>query len=323
MKMLNKVIILLLLNISLYANSILTNYRLHGIQDVEKKMDLELADTSYWYEYIKDIDTSFGYLESYQTILTCNKEKSTLSLFKNYGKNKFIPIEKYNAFTGKVKGDKVKEGDLKTPLGLYTIEKKISKLDSFYGPLAFVTNYPNIYDKYKGKNGSGIWIHGLPKEQKRDDYTKGCIAINNDNIVRLDKEMHINSTLLIINPKTRSKEVSKKILAKILANLFEWRYSWLYNETEKYLSFYSTDFVRDDGMKYSRFIAYKTRIFNKKEKKKIIFNNINIIPYPNVENIFKITFKEFYASSSFTFEGDKVLMVKVGKNSNFQIFTEK
>ncbi|MFT5661457.1 MAG: murein L,D-transpeptidase YafK [Sulfurimonas sp.] len=321
--MLNKIALLLLLSISMYANSILTNYRIHGIQDVEKQMDLELTYDSYWYQHIKNIDTSFGYLESYQSILTCNKEKSTLSLFKNDEKKKFIPIEKYNAFTGKIKGDKVKEGDLKTPIGLYTIEKKISKLDSFYGPLAFVTTYPNIYDKYKGKNGSGIWIHGLPTEQERDDYTKGCIAINNENIVCLDKEVNIDSTLLIINPQTKTKEVSKKILAKILANLYQWRYSWLYNDTEKYLSFYSKDFVRDDGMKYSRFIAYKTRIFKKAEKKKITFTDINLVPYPNTKDVFQITFKEFYASSSFTFEGDKTLMIKIDKNNNFQIFTEK
>ena len=323
MRMSNKVLVLLLLSISLYANSILTNYRANGIQDVEKQMDLELTYNSYWHQHLKSIDTTFGYLESYQSILTCNKEKSTLSLFKSDTKKRFIPVEKYNAFTGKVKGDKVKEGDLKTPVGLYTIEKKISKLDSFYGPLAFVTNYPNIYDKYQGKNGSGIWIHGLPTEQERDDYTKGCIAINNDNIVCLDKEVNIDSTLLIINPNILKKEVSKKILANILANLYKWRYSWLYNETEKYLSFYSKDFVRHDGMQYSQFITYKTRIFKKGEKKKIIFNDINVIPYPNTKDIYKIIFKESYASNSFKFTGNKVLMVKFDKDNNFKIITEK
>ena len=101
---------------------------------------------------------------------------------------------------------KKKEGDLKTPLGIYELTKKISKLDSFYGPLAFVTSYPNIYDKFRGKNGSGIWIHGLPTEQKRDEFTKGCIAINNSNLETLDKYININSTMLIINS---SKTIQK------------------------------------------------------------------------------------------------------------------
>ena len=76
-------------------------------------------------------------------------------------------------------------------------------------------------------------------------------------------------------------------------------------------------------MKHSRFIQYKTRIFNKQERKKIIFNDINVIPYPKSENIFQVTFKEFYTSSSFQFEGNKILMVKIDKDDNFKILTEK
>ena len=321
--MFNKLLLLSLLSFSLYAENILTTYRMHGVKDIEKQMDLELSNVSYWNNFLTEEDTSFGYMEAYQSILTCDKEKSTLSLFKKNKKQKFTLVEEYNAFTGKAKGDKKREGDLKTPIGLYNIEKKISKLDSFYGPLAFVTTYPNIYDTFRGKNGSGIWIHGLPTEQERDDYTKGCIAINNDNIVCLDKEIDIASAMLIISPDKKTNKAPKKMLAQILANLYAWRYAWLYNDTKKYLSFYSDDFVRHDGMKYSRFVKYKTRIFKKQEKKKIIFNDINVIPYPNSSDIFQITFKEFYTSNSFQFEGNKILMVKVDANNNFKIFTEK
>lgn len=321
--MLNKLLVLVLLNISLFSDAILTNYRQNGVEGIEKQMDLQLSQTKYWDTYLKDIDTSFGYIESYSSILTCNKEKSTLSLYKQDKQKKFILQKNYDAFTGKVKGDKIKEGDLKTPVGIYNITKKIDKLDSFYGPLALVTSYPNIYDRFRGKNGSGIWIHGLPTEQERDEYTKGCIAINNSNIECLDRNIDIDSTMLIISSSNTKQEVSKATLSKILANLYEWRYSWLYNETEKYLSFYSTDFVRNDGMKYDYFKKYKTRIFNKNEKKKIIFNNIDVIQYPNTDDTFQITFKEFYTSSSFSFEGNKILIVKTDKDNNFKILTEK
>ena len=321
--MLNKLFILLFLSFNLLASSVLNDYRQNGIKNIEKQMDLGLTDTSYWEENLKNIDTSFGYIESYKSIITCNKEKSILNLYQYNKDEKFTLIHKYATFTGQMQGDKQKEGDLKTPLGIYNLTKKISKLDSFYGPLALVTSYPNIYDEFRGKTGSGIWIHGLPIEQERDDYTKGCIAINNENIVYLDKEINLESTLLIINENNNTKELSKKVLSKILANLYAWRYSWLYNEVEDYLSFYSQDFIRNDGMKYERFNKYKTRIFAKKEKKKIIFTNITVIPYPNTSDIFQITFREFYSSSSFTFEGDKVLMIKLRKHNHFKIFTEK
>lgn len=321
--MLNKTFAILLLSISIYANPVLTNYRVNGVDNLEKQMDLELTNTKYWTDYLKNIDTTFGYIESYSTILACDKEKSTLTLYKQNENKKFTVLKDYNAFTGKRGGDKKQEGDLKTPLGIYKLTKKISKLDSFYGPLAFVTSYPNIYDKFRGKNGSGIWIHGLPTEQTRDEFTKGCIAINNSNLETLDKHININSTMLIINSSKTIQKVSKTTFSKLLAGLYEWRYNWLYNNTKEYLSFYSTDFIRDDGMKYSKFIKYKTRLFQKGEKKKIIFNNINVVPYPNSSNIFQITFKEFYRSNSFKFEGDKILMVKIDENNNFKIFTEK
>jgi len=321
--MLNKLLFLTLFSFSLYANSILTNYRENGVQDIEKQMDLELGNIQYWENYLTNIDTSFGYIESYSAILTCNKETSSLSLYKQNKKKKFKFLKNYNAFTGKMKGDKKKEGDLKTPLGIYNLTKKISKLDSFYGPLAFVTSYPNTYDTYRGKNGSGIWIHGLPTEQERDEYTKGCIAINNSNIECLDKKININTTMLIINASDTQQNISKKLLSGILAGLYKWRYSWLYNETQLYLSFYANNFIREDGMKYEHFVKYKTRIFKKNEKKTIVFKNITVIPYPNEKDTFQITFKEFYASTSFSFEGDKVLMVKLDKNNSFKIFTEK
>ena len=315
--------LLFLVLTSIVTADILTTYREYGVDGIEKKMDLELTKTDYWEKYLEDKDTTFGYIESYNAVLTCDKEKSTLALYKNDHKNKYTLVEEYNAFTGKMKGDKYKEGDLKTPIGIYNIEKKISKLDSFYGPMAFVTSYPNTYDQYLGKNGSGIWIHGLPTEQERDDYTKGCIAIDNEKIMCLDKEVNIDSTILIIYPDETKTQVSKKVFAKILANLYEWRYSWIYNDINQYLSYYSKDFKRFDGMEYSAFAKYKTRIFEKQEDKTIIFNDINVIPYPNTKDLFQITFKEFYSSNSYKFEGNKILMVKIDNNGHFQIITEK
>ena len=316
------IVFFLLINISLSANELLTNYRINGIKDIEKQMDLELTRTSYWSQYLKDKDIKFGYIEDYSSILTCNKEKSTLTLYKKNKENKFEFKKDYNAFTGKAKGDKIKEGDLKTPIGIYDITQKISKLDSFYGPLAFVTSYPNIFDTYRGKNGSGIWIHGLPTEQERDEFTKGCIAINNSSIECLAKRINIDNTLIIINNTELKTEISKETLISILSQLYQWRYSWLYNDIDEYLNFYSSDFIRKDGMKFDNFKKYKTRIFSKNERKTIIFTNINILPYPNTENVFQITFKERYESKSFKFTGNKTLMVRLNNNI-IKIFTEK
>ncbi|NCO01180.1 MAG: L,D-transpeptidase family protein [Epsilonproteobacteria bacterium] len=318
-----KLLLLLFLTVSIYANSLLTEYRNNGFDSIEKKMDLELTKKEYWSEFLKDKKTTFGYLESYSEVLTCDKERSTLNLYTKDKNSTYKFEQNYSAFTGKEKGDKTKEGDLKTPIGIYTLTEKISNPDSFYGPLAFVTSYPNIYDRYRGKNGSGIWIRGLPTEQERDEFTKGCIAINNQNIEYLDKKIDIKKTLLIINSAPVHKDVPKDVVTSILSQLYLWRYSWIYNDIDKYLGFYSDDFVRTDGMKFNDFKTYKKRVFNKLEKKTIIFNDINLVPYPNTENIYQLTFKEIYSSESFQFTGEKTLMLKLGEKNQIKIFTEK
>jgi len=320
------ILVLIFLNTFVFANDILTSYRINGIDKIEKEMDLELCKKEYWSDYLKNKDTTFGYLESYENILTCNKEESSLNLYSNNKDKKIKFIKEYSAFTGKIKGDKKKEGDLKTPIGIYTIVQKLSKetnLNEFYGPLAFVTSYPNLYDIYRGKDGHGIWIHGLPTKQERDSFTRGCIAINNPNIECLNKNIDISKTLLIINSSAVKKNISKDTLASILSQLYTWRYSWLYNDINNYLSFYSSDFQRNDGVKFDSFKTYKTRVFKKVEKKSIVFKSINIIPYPQSDNIFQITFKEFYRSDTFKFIGDKILIVQIGTNNHIKILTEK
>lgn len=317
-----KILFLILLSLTLNAGDILTSYRTGGSKDFEKQMDLELTKNDYWNRYLETVDTTFGYLEDFSSVLTCNVEKSSLTLYKQNKNQKFEVAKDYDAFTGKIKGEKIKEGDLRTPLGVYQITKKLSKVDTFYGPLALVTSYPNTYDRYRGRDGSGIWIHGLPTNQARDDYTKGCIAINNSSLECLDKRIDIDKTLLIISASATKKDVSKKLLADVLAQLYLWRYTWLYNDTQGYLNFYSPDFVREDGMDYSSFINYKKRVFSKAEKKTIIFNNINVVPYPNLPDTYQITFKEFYSSATVNFTGNKTLIAKLTKDNKIKIFTE-
>ena len=321
-----KLLILFLLGLStLNANTILDNYRLHGINNLEKQLDYELTSPKYWEKVLQNKDTTFGYLESYSSVLSCDKNNSTLSLYKQDENNTYTLQKKYGAFTGEVAGDKQIEGDKKTPIGIYKIEKKLNKetkLDPFYGPLAFVTSYPNLYDKIQGKSGSGIWVHGLPIKRERDDFTRGCIAINNTNIECLDEKIHISNTILIINQNEHIK-ASKEKINLLLTQLFKWRYSWIYSDIQTYLSFYANDFTRFDGMKIEQFSTYKTRVFKKSEKKIILFSNINIIPYPNTKDIYQITFKEYYKSNTFEFYGDKILMVRIDEANNFKIFVEK
>ena len=133
-----KIIFLILLGLGVQASDILTNYRENGISQIEIQMDYELGEREYWDNLLKDKDTTFGYIESYKNLLICDKNQSTLNLYSLNNEQNYKFKKEYSAYTGKVKGDKYKEGDLKTPIGIYNITKRLKKVDSFYGPMAFV-----------------------------------------------------------------------------------------------------------------------------------------------------------------------------------------
>ncbi|SFV75688.1 Putative periplasmic protein [hydrothermal vent metagenome] len=302
----------------------MTEYRRNGIEIIQKKLDYELTKTKYWIHFLQKQDNTFGYIEQYSNVLACNKDRSTLALYSKNSRGKFFLRNKDNVLVGKKRGDKKIEGDLATPIGIYKlVKKKEQNLDPFYGPLALVTSYPNVYDKYLGKTGHGIWIHGVPENKERSPYTKGCIALQNNNLKKLDKSIKLGDTILIINQKGVKKKVNRKILAWVLTQLYRWRYAWIYNDLDLYLSFYDKNFVRYDGMKLRQFKRYKKRVFAKKEPKSIIFQGITIIPYPNKKFFYQIMFYEHYRSPSYKFDGEKILIVRLDKKYKMKILTEK
>ena len=296
-------------------------YRKNTPQKLEKMLNHKLSTKEYWKDYLKDKDLSKGYYESINYILLCNKDLKQIVTYKK-DKNYFNKIFSSTIIIGKNQGNKSKEGDLKTPIGVYNIIKKISNIEPFYGPFALVTSYPNNYDKSLGKTGHGIWLHGVPQDKKRDPYSKGCIVLNNNSLKDLYKKIDLKKTILIIG-EDDNLMVDRDIIVDILSSLYLWKISWINSDLEKYLSYYDKDFKRANGVDLDKFIAHKKKIFAKQEQKSIIFSNINIIPYPNEldRKLFKILLYERYHTKNYTFNGKKELYIEF-KNHSFKILSE-
>jgi murein L,D-transpeptidase YafK len=91
-------------------------------------------------------------------------------------------------------GAKQREGDFRTPEGVYYIESKNARSDFF---LALKVSYPNENDRARARAsgvdpGGQIMIHGLPNVPKYpesrylgSDWTDGCIAVSNSDMVDL------------------------------------------------------------------------------------------------------------------------------------------
>jgi murein L,D-transpeptidase YafK len=322
--MVKKVLLILLFITSLCGGELMDLYSIGGMNAIAKEIDHGLGDSNFWNSKLINKDLRFGYYESTDTLLICEKDQPSLAIYRkenNGNRERFALLKSIPAFTGKYDGDKLSAGDRRTPVGIYTLTQKLATVDPFYGPMAFVTSYPNLYDRIRGKSGNGIWIHGLPVSGERDNFTKGCIVIDNDELTNLDQKIDYKNTLLVIDSKP--KKNIEFPYAAIMAQLYKWRYAWKYNDFQTYLSFYDTTFVRYDGMEYYDFKHYKQRIFDKKESKEILFSNLNIIPYPGERpNLFMITFDEIYTSEKYNFSGPKTLMLLLNTDHSISIVSE-
>lgn len=89
-------------------------------------------------------------------------------------------------------GDKEKEGDFKTPEGRYTLDTRNPNSDFF---LSIHVSYPSSRDRREAREkgvspGGQIMIHGQPNDPtysaayyKTQDWTNGCIAVSNSDII--------------------------------------------------------------------------------------------------------------------------------------------
>lgn len=115
------------------------------------------------------------------------KAKREMTLFRN-GQ----PIRTYRvALGGNPAGPKVRQGDLRTPEGLYVIDARYAQSEYHR---ALHISYPNAADRAQARKlgvdpGGDILIHGLPngmgwigKAHRLWDWTKGCIAVTDEEI---------------------------------------------------------------------------------------------------------------------------------------------
>ncbi len=112
------------------------------------------------------------------------------------------------ALGGNPIGPKERQGDNKTPEGTYVIDSR--NRDSRYH-LSLHISYPNERDKKRAKElgvspGGNIMIHGIKNgfswvgdSHTEVDWTKGCIAVTDEEIEEIDK-LAPNGTIVEIRP---------------------------------------------------------------------------------------------------------------------------
>lgn len=196
------------------------------------------------------------------------------------------------------------EGDLRTPIGIYRVTGFMGdqELPELYGAGAFPLDYPNALDREKKRTGSGIWIHGVPRDTyvRAPRSSEGCVTVANDDLLALKPYLRAGITPVILSDRVHwvSPAVAQTQRAEILRVLDAWRADWSSRDTERYLSHYASDF-RSDGMGLTEFSAYKRRINASKKFIDVQVRDIEIYRYPGPEGLLQIRFTQDYRSDSY------------------------
>ncbi|MEE9319362.1 MAG: L,D-transpeptidase family protein [Granulosicoccus sp.] len=136
------------------------------------------------------------------------------------------------------------EGDMKTPLGVYSISgvRTANSLPDLYGAGALTLDYPNPLDKLQGRTGSGIWLHGIPSGQRSRSprSSEGCVTMANDYLSLLQEEIDPNRTTVILTRDIQwSSTVASLDERERFIELFEqFRKAWVNTDTDELAALY-------------------------------------------------------------------------------------
>jgi murein L,D-transpeptidase YafK len=229
-------------------------------------------------------------------------KKSRLYVYANdNGRPRFVAD--YYMTHGKNGIDKMREGDQKTPLGVYFVTSHLpkAKLADIYGAGAYPINYPNDWDKRQGRGGHGIWLHGVPADTfaRAPLASDGCVALSNADFEMMGKNIDPGRTPVIISDQIEWLSLDNWNTERqaLLSAVEQWRRDWESRDTDAYLSHYARNFV-GDGMNLKQWSERKRQVNASKEWIKVQLGNMDMFRYPGREEMVVITFQQDYQSSN-------------------------
>ena len=232
--------------------------------------------------------------------LVVDSRRSRLYVYANDGGRPRL-VADYYVTLGKNGTEKTREGDQKTPIGVYHVTANLprKKLTDFYGAGAFPINYPNEWDRRQGRNGHGIWLHGVPSDvySRPPRASDGCIVLANADLVALGRQLQIGLTPVIIADEIEWSDAAalQAERASLAAELEHWRADWQSRDTERYLAHYSEHFAAP-GQNYSSWAEHKRKVSAARNWIKVNLGRVTMLRYPRERDVVVVTFDQDYRS---------------------------
>jgi L,D-transpeptidase YnhG len=242
-----------------------------------------------------------------QHAIAVDASRSRLYLFENTPGKDGTPQMKlvgdYYISVGLAGVEKVSEGDLRTPVGVYYITSNLdaAKLPDLYGAGALPINYPNALDVQRGKTGSGIWLHGSPSEQfaRSPLASEGCVVLSNQDLKTLLSKVKIRTTPVVIAPEL------KWVMPHALNNerqqfaqaLEAWRTSKSQGNLPQLKAFYSDRFD-NQGQKLADWWPRVEGEMRQMGSKPVEIKDLSVLNWQDKDDTMVVTFGEIPAGQA-------------------------
>lgn len=234
--------------------------------------------------------------------LLVDSRRSRLYVFENLdGRPHYVAD--YYVTLGKRGVEKTREGDQKTPLGVYHITANLprQKLSDFYGAGAYPINYPNEWDRRLGRNGYGIWVHGTPPDtySRPPRASDGCIVLANPDLLSVGRFMQVGMTPVIIAEEIEWADAAavQAERATLAAALEQWRLDWESRDTGRFLAHYSPRF-HAGTQDLAAWATHKRAVNAGKSWIRVGVAQVSMLRYPNQANFVVVTFAQEYRSNN-------------------------
>ena len=236
--------------------------------------------------------------------IVVDSAKSTLYVFEQVdGQLRYL--KDFYISVGRNGVDKMREGDKRTPLGVYHVRANLprQKLPDFYGSGALPINYPNELDRIEGRTGHGIWLHGVPSDTfaRPPQSSDGCVVLANADFDALLPLVQIGLTPVVIAPRidwvdAGAVEATRASLARAVE---AWRRDWEGRDMKAYLRHYSPAFSSGGAARdLAAWSEQKGRVNASKTWVRIGLRNTSMFLDPNRDNLAVVQFDQEYSSNN-------------------------
>lgn len=248
-------------------------------------------------------------------MIAVDKKRQVLAIIES--KKPMQMTTSYLCTTGQTPGDKVVEGDLKTPEGVYFVVRHIKSGLNFekYGNEAYTLNYPNPVDRLRRKTGYGIWIHGkgsgiAPLQ------TEGCVALNNNDLKNIGSLLKPGAPVVLTSSFGLADPYEKSQKTKALeTKVIEWAKRWS-DRSHKLFDLYNEDAYSLSTESFKAFANNKKRLFKILPWIKIKVSDIQTLQGPG----YWVTwFYQDYKAPNLSTKGIRRLYWTEKKDNNFEI----